>query len=86
MSNPVQDLENARSALVATRRELAKLLAGAYKRGKTEEATEKLIQIQKAIEAIDRAMVDEKRSALANNKTLKNFSPDDPFSKEVPGG
>jgi hypothetical protein len=84
MSNPVEELEKARSALVAMRRQWVTTLADGYQRGKTEEATEKLVQIQKAIEAIDKALVDEQKSLAAG--ALKNFSPDDPFSEEVPGG
>ena len=83
-SDPVQQLEKARSALVAMRRQWVTTLADTYQRGKTEEATEKLVQIQKAIEAVDNALVDEQNSAARG--ALKNFSPDDPFSEELPGG
>lgn len=84
MSNPVKELEKARSALVAMRRQWVTTLADSYQRGKAEEATEKLVQVQKAIEAVDKALIDEQKSAAP--AALKNFSPDDPFSEEVPGG
>ncbi|TCU68237.1 hypothetical protein EDE08_109366 [Bradyrhizobium sp. R2.2-H] len=63
MSDPIKELEKARLEMVSTRRRLVSILAGSYERGKTEDATEKLIQIQKAIEAIDAAIADEKQTA-----------------------
>lgn len=58
MSDPGEDLQNARSALVKNRRQAASLLAATHPRGKPEEATV-IIQLQKAIEAIDAAIADE---------------------------
>ncbi len=63
MSDPVEDLQKARLALVNDRRQFASLLGGTYQRGKTAEATDRLIHLQKAIEAIDAAIVDEKALA-----------------------
>ena len=63
MSDPVEDLQKARSALVNGRRRFAAVLAGTHPRGLTEEATDGIIQLQKAIEAIDAAIADEKALA-----------------------
>ncbi len=63
MSDPIKELEKARLEMVSTRRKWVSILAGSYERGKTEDATEKLIQIQKAIEAVDAAIADEKHAA-----------------------
>jgi hypothetical protein len=62
-------------------------LAGTYQRGKIAEATDRLIQLQKAIAAIDAAIVDEK--ALAPKSiTPKKSTPNNPYSKieDEPGG
>ena len=70
MSDPVEDLQKARSALVNDRRRFASVLAGTHPRGKTEEATNGIFQLQKAIEAIDAAIADEK--ALAPNGEIED--------------
>jgi hypothetical protein len=62
MTDPVSDLEKARTELVNMRRQWASVLAGPYQRGKTEEATERLVLVQKAIEAIDAAIADERKA------------------------
>jgi hypothetical protein len=56
------NLKKARAQLIGARRTFAQVLAGAYERGKTEEVRERFVEIQAAIEAIDRAIEDEKRS------------------------
>ncbi len=56
------DLENliaARGAALKARRDIAEALGVAYKRGHTE-ARDAFIDIQELIEAIDRAIADEK--------------------------
>jgi hypothetical protein len=53
------DLKKARAQLIEQRRAFAKVLAGPYDRGKTEQARERLLEIQVAIEAMDRAIDDE---------------------------
>lgn len=53
------NLKKARAQLIEQRRAFAKVLAGPYDRGKTEQAREKFLDIQATIEAIDRAVADE---------------------------
>ena len=53
------NLKKARAQLIEQRRVFAKVLAGPYERGKTEQAREKFLEIQAAIEAMDRAIEDE---------------------------
>jgi hypothetical protein len=53
------DLKKARAQLVEERRRYAKVLAGPYSRGKTEDAHERFVEIQATIEAMDRAIEDE---------------------------
>lgn len=84
MSTPVEDIQNARQELIKYRRQWVSVLAGPYQRGKTEEAMEKVVQTQRAIEALEAALSGERRSASAE-KTMKEFSADDPFG-EQPGG
>ena len=55
----IDDLKKARAQLIEQRRAFAKVLAGPYDRGKTEQARERFLEIQAAIEAMDRAMDDE---------------------------
>jgi signal transduction histidine kinase len=86
MSDPVQDLEKARSSLVDMRRQWVSVLAGPYQRGKTGDAIKELIQIQKAIEAIDAAIPEEHRASAPKSGKLKNFPKDNPFSEDEPGG
>ena len=61
--DPVTELRKARVQLVERRREYAATLAGDYAGGSTEGAREKFVETQAAIEAIDRAMVDEEAAA-----------------------
>jgi hypothetical protein len=81
MSDPLQNLEKARSSLVDMRRQWASVLAGPYQRGKTEEAIKELVQIQKAY-----AVIPEERRASAPKSALKNFSKDNPFGEDESGG
>jgi hypothetical protein len=62
-NQPVETLMSAREKLVAQRRHLAAALAEGYKRGHTEKMTETFLTQQSAIEAIDRAIADERRIA-----------------------
>ncbi|WGD55876.1 hypothetical protein QA641_19500 [Bradyrhizobium sp. CB1650] len=55
----LQDMREARRALVEMRRNWAKAIAGDYQRGKTEDAIKGIIEVQQAVEAIDRAIEDE---------------------------
>ena len=80
MSDPVEDLQKARSALVNNRRQIALLLVGIHPRGKTEEATNGIIQLQKAIEAIDAALADEK-ALVAKSVMPKQAAPKNPYSE-----
>ena len=50
----------AREKLVAQRRELAASLASDYQRGHTDERRAQFIEVQLALEAIDRALNDER--------------------------
>jgi hypothetical protein len=51
--------------MVAERRDVARALTEKYKRGQTNEMRELLVQIQTTIDAIDRAIADEKNIASA---------------------
>jgi hypothetical protein len=55
-------LSEARDELVKMRRDHAKVLAAGFERGKTERSVDEIAKLQAAIEAIDRAIQDEKRS------------------------
>jgi hypothetical protein len=55
----VDDLKKARGRLVEDRRAFAKILAGPYERGKTEDARTRFAEFQVMIEAVDRAIEDE---------------------------
>lgn len=57
----------ARSRMVAERRDVARALTEKYKRGQTNEMRELLVQIQATIDAIDRAIADEKNIASAHS-------------------
>jgi sensor histidine kinase regulating citrate/malate metabolism len=57
----------ARARMVAERREVARALTEKYKRGQTNEMRELLVQIQTTIDAIDRAIADEKNIASAHS-------------------
>jgi hypothetical protein len=52
----------ARSRMVIERREVASALTEKYKRGHTDDMRELLVQIQATIDAIDRAIADEKKT------------------------
>lgn len=53
----------ARSRMVTERRDVVRALTEKYKRGQTDEMRELLVQIQATIDAIDRAIADEKNIA-----------------------
>ena len=53
-------LVSARSMMVKARRDVAGALAEPYKRGHTENMRTQFVELQSAIEAIDRAIADEK--------------------------
>ena len=55
-------LIEARAQIVSGRREVAKELAKPYKRGYDDQAREAFLKMQAVIEAIDRAIEDERRS------------------------
>jgi len=55
----ISDLEAARATLVKARRNWASAMAAGYVKGETENALVKFVEIQAAIEAIDRAIEDE---------------------------
>jgi len=55
----IDDLKKARAQLIEQRWAFAKVLAAPYDRGKTEQARERFLEIQAAIEAMDRAIDDE---------------------------
>ena len=55
----ISDLEAARATLVKARRSWASAMAAGYVRGETETTLAKFVEIQAAIEAIDRAIEDE---------------------------
>ena len=56
----------ARSRMVTERREVASALTEKYKRAHTDDMRELLVQIQATIDAIDRAIADEKNMASAH--------------------
>src|SRR5260221_923353 len=56
------NLKKARARLIEQRRAFVKVLAGPYERGKTEQARERFLEMQTAIEAMDRAIEDEEGS------------------------
>jgi hypothetical protein len=56
----VKQLNAARERLVADRRNLAVALAEPYKKGHSENMRDAFIAVQATIEAIDRALVDER--------------------------
>jgi hypothetical protein len=55
----IEDLRKARTALVNVRRNWAKELAGPYHRGKSEQAIKHIVDVQRAIDVIDQAILDE---------------------------
>jgi crotonobetainyl-CoA:carnitine CoA-transferase CaiB-like acyl-CoA transferase len=52
-------LKKARERLVENRRNFAKIIAAPFEREKTNDARERFIEMQMAIEAVDRAIKDE---------------------------
>ena len=54
-------LKTARERLVEDRWAFAKIIAAPFEREKTRDAREKFIDVQAAIEAVDRAIEDEDR-------------------------
>ena len=56
-------LKTARERLVEDRQAFAKIIAAPFEREKTRDAREKFIDVQAAIEAVDRAIEDEDRQA-----------------------
>ena len=65
----VKELELARDRLVAQRRIVATILTGSFKAPGSYEAVEDLLQLQAAIEAIDKARSDEHRLAGIAKRT-----------------
>ena len=59
------ELLAARARMVTERREVASALTEKYRRSQTNEMRELLVQIQTTIDAIDRAIADEKNIASA---------------------
>jgi hypothetical protein len=57
--DPVQDLVNARTALISERRSRARTIA--IPGAKTDQAIRSFIEIQQALEAINRAIKEEQR-------------------------
>jgi hypothetical protein len=51
-----EDLTNARKVLIEMRHNWAKAIAVGYKRGETETAIKDIIEVQQAINVIDRAI------------------------------
>jgi hypothetical protein len=60
-SEETTNLQNARNGLLQERRQLANELTKPYQRGATESLRERFIVVQSTIEAIDRAVKDEKQ-------------------------
>ena len=58
---PVEALLRAREKLVEQRRDLAGSLGEEYQRGHTDVRRAQFIEVQQALEAIDRAIEDERR-------------------------
>jgi hypothetical protein len=54
--------QSQRARLIEQRRAFVKVLAGPYEHGKTEQARERFLDMQTAIEAMNRAIEDEERS------------------------
>jgi hypothetical protein len=61
-------LKTARERLVEDRRGFAKIIAAPFERERTNDARERFIEMQMAIEAVDRAIEDEKN----NEQELKS--------------
>jgi hypothetical protein len=61
-SDPVQALLRARQKLIEQRRDLAASLGEEYQRGHTDVRRAQFIEVQQALEAIDRAIADEQKT------------------------
>ena len=64
------NLKKARARLIEQRRAFVKVLAGPYERSKTEQARERFLEMQTAIEAMDRAIEDEEGFAARRPRSL----------------
>jgi hypothetical protein len=58
----IDNLQRARAQLIEQRRSFVRVLAGPYDRGKTEQVRANFMEIQAAIESLDRAIEDERGS------------------------
>ena len=65
MSGYMDELRDARSQMVEQRRRIAGCLARPYQRASTENFWRIFVEIQVAIEAIDRASADEQRNCCS---------------------
>jgi hypothetical protein len=59
MSQAADDLRKARKTLVDMRHQWAKALATGHQRGDTATAIKAIIEVQQAIDAMDRALIEE---------------------------
>ena len=66
-SEHLKKLTDARDRVVAERSQISDALAQEYKHGHSVEMRERFISIQSTIEAIDRAIADERRIASGDN-------------------
>jgi hypothetical protein len=64
-SEETTNLRNARNGLLQERRQLANELTKPYQRGATESLRERFMVVQSTIEAIDRA-IDDERTGLSD--------------------
>ena len=81
-SEHLKKLTAARDRVVAERRQVADVLALEYKSGHTGETRERFISIQSTIEAIDRAMADERHIASGDHSGAAGGA----FIGSAPGG
>jgi hypothetical protein len=68
-SEHTKSLASAREKLVEERRHVASALAGDYQRGQVENAKDRFNAIQATIEAIDRALQDERHIAKEGSRS-----------------
>jgi len=66
-SEHLKKLTDARDRVVAERSQISDALAQEYKHGHSVEMRERFISIQNTIEAIDRAIADERRITSGDN-------------------
>ena len=59
--DPVDALIRAREKLIEQRRNLAASLGGDYQRGHTDDRRSQFIEVQQTLEAVDRAIEDERK-------------------------